>query len=54
MKLKRLRGKLKILNSEIFQNIYTKIQQATTLLDEIQKNIAAHGDSDDQFNMEMN
>lgn len=54
IKIKRLRGRLKLWNLEVFRNIFTKIREANDLLDDIQRRTASDGDSEDLFNQELN
>lgn len=53
-KLKRLKGRLKTWNAEIFRNVYVEIQNAVDALDAIQQRIFLKGDSKDLFNGKMN
>lgn len=53
-KLKRLKGKLRTWNANVFRNVFNEIQLATEALDATQQKISTEGDSDELFDEEMN
>lgn len=53
-KLRRLKACLRHWNNDVFHNINDEIEQATQKLNEIQQIIAISGDSDANFEIEMN
>lgn len=52
-KLKRLKGRLKIWNRDVFRNIYVEIDREIAELERIQRLVATDGDSDDLLEAEM-
>lgn len=53
-KLKRLKARLSDWNQDVFRNIYAELDEASLALDDIQQEIAQHGDFDVRFDLEMN